>query len=190
VHDSTSLREVYRCASQLNDTTLSLLMSTWHLVNLVSLRWMNSRHEETDSHPLEVSKKKPDYKQYRPFFLHVTDKIRRHFSPLRSLLLMSCLVIGSFRPFSLLTLPIMLDATKPSHLTPFSEVAAICNGQTMAQILLVALRLSLISSECLLRSSSSILRRYPRVELWTSLLPTALVSRSPNRLSTSTITMH
>jgi hypothetical protein len=81
----------------------------------------------------------------------------RHFSPLRSLLLMSCLVIGSFRPFSLLTLPIMLDATKPSHLTPFSEVAAICNGQTMAQILLVALRLSLISSECLLRSSSSIL---------------------------------
>jgi hypothetical protein len=48
---------------------------------------------------------------------------------------MSCLVIGSFRPFSLLTPPICADATKPSHLTPFSRKAAICtNGQTMAQI--------------------------------------------------------
>jgi hypothetical protein len=63
---------------------------------------LKARKPTTD--PLEVSKKKPDYKQYRPFFLHVVlIRSGRHFSPLRSLLLMSCLVIGSFRPFSLLT---------------------------------------------------------------------------------------
>jgi hypothetical protein len=111
---------VYRCAS--HSTTL-VVAHEYMAPSELSKLTMNSRHAETDSDPLEVSKKKPDYNNTaRSFCMSILIRSGGHFSPLRSLLLMSCLVIGSFRPFSLLTLPIMLsDATKPSHLTPFSR---------------------------------------------------------------------
>jgi hypothetical protein len=61
---STSLREsIYLCVST-TTLTLSSLTSTWHLVNSkLTLDELKAR--KTDSDPLEVSKKKPDYKQYR-----------------------------------------------------------------------------------------------------------------------------
>jgi hypothetical protein len=100
------------------------------------------------------------------------------------------MVIGSFRPFSLLTRHNAFRRNEAVASDYFLEVAICTNGQTMAQILLVALRLSLISSECLL-SNSSILSDVIRSRgSWTSLLPTALVSRSQTDCRHLTITMH
>jgi hypothetical protein len=121
---------------------------------LVSLRLMSSRHV-VHPDPLEVSKK-PDYQQYRPFFLHVdTDKIRKTF-PLRSLLL----IMSGHRIIQTIQSPypaIMLSEERSRRIGHiFLEVAAICtNGQTI-QIFLWSLRLSLISSECLLRNVNTL----------------------------------
>jgi hypothetical protein len=162
---------IFKCTTRHPSRSLSMCVSTQrHLrcrrseymapsePNKLTLDELKARKKPTLTH--WKCPKKPDYKQYRPFFLHVIlIRSGRHFSPLRSLLLMSCLVIGSFRPFSLLTCPYAFRRNEAvASDTIFSESCHLYQrSDPWHRFLLVALRLSLISSECLLRSSSSIL---------------------------------
>ena len=139
LHDSTSLREVYRAASQLNDNyvVLEAEYSPPEELAKMTLNDLKARKQATPD-PLEVSKKKIDYDEYRPYFIHADkEKIRKTFQNTTQF---ATNVMSGHRILQTIKSPY------PAHNvwrrneavasdTIFAQVAAIgTNGQKMAQI--------------------------------------------------------
>jgi hypothetical protein len=149
-----TLRQVFQVSLNLMILTLCEADTSDEVVIATSRRPTLETTAATAHKSVEVSPKL-NFEAMRPYFLHVdVDKVRKTFqrtTQFATNVMSGHRIIQTIQsPF----LPTTSGVNEPvASDTIFSEVAAICtNGQMMAQILLVVLHLSLIFTECHLKT--------------------------------------